>query len=72
MNHLITHITLCITGYLGCHTDVVNILDNDCSGKQNCDFPVWSNLEGREDLSACKQGLQMYLETDYKCVQGKT
>ena len=61
---------LCIAGHIGCHTSVLNIVDDSCSGKQNCKFEVGSNLDERDDLSPCPEGLKMYLEATYACVKG--
>ena len=64
---------LCISdnlGYIGCNEDVINIVDGACSGKQHCEFPVWTNLDEREDFTPCLQGLKMYLDVAYACVSG--
>ena len=50
--------------------DVLNIVDDSCSGKQKCEFAVWSNLKWRDDLSPCPEGLDMYLEASYTCTKG--
>ena len=67
------HPNLCgissVTGHIGCHNDVTDIVDNSCSGKRGCDFSVVDDLEGL-GLSPCPQGLQMYLEASYTCVEG--
>ena len=56
--------------FLGCYQDVLNIVDNSCSGRQSCEFAVGSNLDERDDLSPCPEGLKMYLEASYQCLQG--
>ena len=58
------------TGYIGCHADVLDIVDGSCSGKQHCEFTVWSNLNEREDIKPCPEGLEKYLAASYTCVTG--
>ena len=48
---------------------MTNLVDEACSGKQHCQLPVL-NLEGRDDLSPCPVGLQMYLDAVYSCQAG--
>ena len=61
---------LCISGYIGCHSDVMAIVENACSGKQSCDFGVFANLENRDELAPCPAGLKMYLDAAHTCVSG--
>ena len=49
----------------------MSIVDASCSGRQHCEFDVLSNLDERDDLSPCPDGLKMYLEASYTCIQGK-
>ena len=54
-------------GHIGCSTDVTSQLDEECSGKQLCVFPVASLLEQKP----CPDDLTSYLEASYKCVKGE-
>ena len=56
-------------GAIGCQHDVINILDVECSGKQNCSFEVPS--VSLRKSQPCDRGLSSYLEADYRCVKGK-
>lgn len=58
-------------GHIGCHTDVRHILDNSCSGRQSCDLGIANELDEREDLSPCPEGLKTYLEATYDCIKGR-
>ena len=58
-----------VSGYEGCHENVIDILDNACSGKQKCDFPVFNT--DLDNIKPCIGGLTVYLEVSYKCVAGK-
>ena len=71
-NHIKSHWLHSIAGHIGCHSDVMNIVDDACSGKRSCEFPVWSELGEVEGLSPCPQGLERYLEASYACVLGKS
>ena len=62
---------LFISGHIGCHTNVLSILDNSCSGRKSCDFDIYANLDQRDDLTPCPQGLTKYLEASYKCIPGR-
>ena len=55
-------------GYTGCGADVLDIFDNHCTGKQDCEI-----LAGDKDMGAtstCIQGLMQYLEASYTCQKG--
>ena len=56
-------------GTSGCQHDVINLLDVQCSGKQNCSFEVPGI--GLKHINPCERGLTSYLEADYRCVRGK-
>ena len=55
-------------GELGCHADVVDIFDDLCSGKQNCNILVGSNNMGTR--STCSTYLVQYLQAKYQCRKG--
>ena len=63
----------CVTedlGYIGCHGDVLDILDNRCSGKKSCSLSVAAASRDMIPRSTCRQSLLQYLEADYQCVPG--
>jgi len=54
--------------YLGCSADVLQKLDQKCSGKTDCKFRVYDILD--ENIQPCVPGLKLYLEASYKCIYG--
>ena len=64
----------CITedlGYVGCHGDVLDLLDAQCSGKKRCSLHVADSSPDMITRSNCRQSLLQYLEADYKCLAGE-
>jgi len=56
--------------FLGCHADVLVLLDMKCSGKKQCEV-----LVPDADLlrtQPCRRGLTLFLEVKYTCVEGMT
>lgn len=56
--------------YVGCYADVMSLLDNRCSGKQNCTVQVLD-----PDLlkyQPCRKDLMAYLEASYVCIKGES
>ena len=59
----------CVTidlGYLGCHSDVLNIVDRHCSGRQTCMIRVPD--PDMENTRPCLKELKTYLEANYVCL----
>ena len=56
-------------GYLGCQTNVIHIVDDVCSGKQQCDLQV--SASELVATKPCIEGLKLYLEASYKCEKGR-
>ena len=54
--------------FIGCSTDVKQVLDQQCSGLTECDLRI--NNQNFEGVKPCIAGLQMYLEASYACIQG--
>ena len=52
--------------FLGCYTDVRNILDPQCSGKRQCDVPVAK----MDVLTSCHKWTKLYLEVKHTCLKG--
>ena len=72
--HTLSLITICFgfrcvtidLGYLGCHTDVLNIADRHCSGRQTCMIRVPD--PDMENTRPCLKELKTYLEANYVCL----
>lgn len=56
-------------GYIGCATDVVDILDRNCSGRTECKVRVPDAT--LDATNTCIGDLNKYLEATYECVTGK-
>lgn len=56
--------------FLGCSTDLLETLDQKCSGKTECEVPVWEISIGNN--LPCFRGLKMYLEVSYNCISSKS
>ena len=62
----------CVTigyGVLGCYSNVLQLLDNKCSGLQECEVDV-SDQEMMSQVSCLKE-MSPYLEAGYICQTGK-
>lgn len=55
-------------GHLGCAVSVLDVLDNECSGRRACEFSVPSL---RDLVQPCPKDLTSYLEATFQCVSGK-
>lgn len=55
--------------YLGCSTDVLQKLDQKCTGRTDCEFRVYDIVD--ENMQPCFPGLKMYLEASYTCINGE-
>ena len=55
--------------YLGCSVDVLDILDNRCSGEAQCDVSV--NDQELGNTKPCYKSLRMHLEASYSCAGGE-
>jgi len=54
--------------YLGCHADVLYLLDAKCSGKKECELRIPD--PDLERATSCVKSLKMFLEVRYTCVEG--
>jgi len=54
--------------YLGCHADVLGLLDAKCSGKKECELRIPDPDLDR--ATPCDKSLRMFLEVRYACVDG--
>lgn len=57
-------------GFLGCHKDVLQIVDGICSGQRECSIFVSGKNEDLMRDSPCNRNLVSYLEVDYNCIKG--
>lgn len=61
-------------GYLGCYKNVLNKLDDLCSGQKECNIPKmvkgdFEHIQG--EAHDCPKALDAYLETMHTCVPGE-
>ena len=56
-------------GYLGCFTDVIDILDVNCSGRQTCQLAVTDPTF--QNRKPCSEEIKNYLQVRYSCITGK-
>ena len=61
---------LCVSGYIGCGSNVLHVMDGACSGRKECQYDVVPNAD-LEELTSCSQAMKMYLDSSYECVRGK-
>ena len=54
--------------YLGCFTDVLDVVSRQCSGKSDCTLRV--NDQNFNNVKPCYANLKMYLEATYMCISG--
>ena len=53
---------------LGCQANVLNVLDDTCSGQSKCNVPV---VDPRITAkNGCLKGYLTYLQAEYTCVPG--
>jgi len=55
--------------FLGCSNDVLSLLDQWCSGRQQCQFLV-TNDDLEEANTNCLEILMKYLKIEYSCLKG--
>jgi hypothetical protein len=56
-------------GYIGCFTDVLDLLDRRCSGHRGCSVEVVEPTF--DNIRPCNVELKTYLEADYRCIRGR-
>jgi len=54
--------------FLGCHANVLSLLDTKCSGKKQCEVLVPD--ADLQRTKPCRKGLTLFLEVKYSCVEG--
>lgn len=67
------HLGRCVEadlGYIGCSNSVLHLADKWCSGKRSCEIQVPNS--DLDNTQPCFKELKTFLETDYKCVRGKS
>ena len=57
-------------GFVGCYTDVINILDQHCSGRVECQLKIPD--PEMDETKPCLADLTRYLTAGYICVPGKS
>ena len=55
--------------FVGCHADVLPIMDSICSGKRSCAIKTLDTELVK--FHPCRKDLMPYLEAQYKCISSK-
>ena len=55
--------------FVGCSSDVKNILDQQCTGHSECNIRI--NDHNFNGVQPCLEGLKMHLEASYICIKGE-
>ena len=55
-------------GFVGCSTDVIDVLDRHCSGRRDCRLRIPD--PEMDERRPCLSDLTRYLEASYRCVPG--
>lgn len=56
-------------GYIGCTTDVIDFLDDECSGKRSCSLRIPDTK--LEHVNACPKEFKAYLNVSFECIPGE-
>jgi len=56
-------------GHIGCSSDVTELADSRCSGRQACEIAIPDALFAKSQ--PCPEDLKPYLEVGYTCLTGK-
>ena len=54
-------------GFLGCKANVIDLLDERCSGKQQCELRV--DDESLREFQPCVDGIELYLDAQFTCIK---
>jgi len=57
-------------GFIGCSSDVIDILDRHCSGRRECKLRIPD--PDMDSTKPCLGDLTRYLEATYDCIPGKS
>jgi len=57
-------------GYIGCSSDVLDVVDSVCSGRRHCTVAVPSADLETAAAVACPGDLKLYLSASYRCLPG--
>ena len=66
------HISKCVKenfGFIGCSTDVLDLVDAQCSGRRECSMRILDENFG--NAKPCHDDLKTYLQVNYRCVKGE-
>ena len=55
--------------FIGCHADVLPVMDSICSGKRACAIKTLDTELVK--FHPCRKDLMPYLEAQYKCISSK-
>ena len=59
-------------GYIGCSTDVTDVLTGRCSGRRRCQVVNIELMLIEVLFAACPGDLASYLEVNYSCIRGRS
>ena len=54
---------------VGCSADVLELADQECSGRRNCRIPIPNSKFG--EMQTCRGDLVVHFEATYHCVPGE-
>ena len=58
-------------GHIGCRNDALDVLDAECSGRNECDVLVTIQKFWKDEAGSCLKALAGYIEAEYFCQEGK-
>ena len=56
--------------YIGCHADVLSLMDARCSGKETCSIAIPDGTMHQQQ--PCPNDMMAYLEASFTCIPGMT
>ena len=57
-------------GFLGCHNDALDVMDEECSGRRECQIIVSINKFRKDITGACNKAVAGYISTVFICMEG--
>ncbi len=55
-------------GYVGCNADVMEHMDNKCSGRRTCEIRIPDTTLDR--VNPCPKDFKTFLKAGYTCIEG--
>ena len=57
-------------GHIGCRNDALDVLDAECSGRNECDVLLTIQKFWKDEPGSCLKALAGYIEAEYFCQEG--